>query len=78
MGYEIKRFLSKKKRDKKIPLKENEYFCPKCQRAVEPKEDSETTVETGRVIGKERKKQLVRKARCSECGCKINRFVRSS
>lgn len=74
MGYEVKKFL-KNKRGVKIRLGEDEYYCLKCRKAVKAKTGSARTVETGKRIGKENRKQLCKIADCGQCDLKIRKFL---
>lgn len=71
MGDELKRFLEERKNKNKVSLKENEYFCLHCKKAVEAKLESEEKNSTGKNIGKNNRKQIMKTGLCEVCGGKI-------
>lgn len=75
MGYELKKFLKSKQSKGKIKLGKNEYYCLRCRRAVKEKTGSAMTVETGKRIGKENRKQLCKIADCELCGLRVRKFL---
>ena len=75
MGADLKDFITKKRTKKKRPLKENEFFCFKCHKAVKAKTGSEKTIKTGKKIGKENREQLKKIGICEVCGTEINRYL---
>ena len=75
MGSDLKFFLNQKQQARKTKLKDDEYFCVRCQKAVKPKRGTEKIVKTVKTIGKENKDQFNKLAICSICGAKICRFT---
>ena len=78
MGKDLKKFLSERNKKRKTNLKENEYFCMKCKKAVKAKIGSEENISTGKTIGKDKRKQLNKIGFCEFCGTKLNKFLRVS
>ncbi|MES2436993.1 MAG: hypothetical protein V4519_03185 [Patescibacteria group bacterium] len=76
MGSSLKTFLLLKRAVKKVSLKDDEFYCCKCKKAVRPKRGSKSVQKTGKYIGKENKEQLVEIGICEICGTKINKFLR--
>lgn len=75
MGGELRKFLDEKQKSRKVKLKEEEYFCVKCQRAVLPRSESEELVKTGKTLGKDKLDQILKKAICRICGTSVNKFL---
>jgi hypothetical protein len=75
LGSDLKEFIQKRRKAKKVPLAQNEYYCLKCHIAVEAKIESESVIKTGKKIGKNGCDQLVKTGICEVCGTKINRFI---
>lgn len=75
MGYELRRFLSKKKQVRKVKLKDDEYYCVKCRRASLAESGTESTVPTGKRIGKNAREQLSQQGKCVRCGTNMHRFL---
>lgn len=75
MGSELRHFLSEAQKKRKTPLKGEEYYCLKCRRATVAKSGTESTVPTGKRIGREERKQLIRRAKCVRCGTEVNRYA---
>lgn len=75
MGQVLIDFLKKRARKRRVILKHGEFFCMKCQRAVTAKQGTETSIETGMLIGKGNKKQRKKTGICESCGTKVNRFL---
>lgn len=71
MGFELKRFLEERRNKNKVSLKENEYFCLRCKKAVKAQLGSEQNNPTGKNIGKNNKKQIMKTGLCKVCGGKI-------
>lgn len=74
MGSELKRFLEERKRKNKVSLKEDEYFCFRCKKPRKTKIGSEQKNPTGKTIGKNNRKQFMKKGLCEICGGKIQRL----
>lgn len=75
MGEDLIAFIKKKREKRRISLKENEFFCLKCHKAVRAKTRSEQTIKTGKRIGKDNREQLKKTGVCENCGTKLNRFL---
>jgi hypothetical protein len=68
--------LIKKKRNKiDTPLKENEFYCLKCHKAVRAKISSEQIIKTGKRLGKDNHEQLKKIGICENCGKPLNKFL---
>lgn len=76
MGADLANFIKTKKAKAKIPLRDDEYFCLKCRKAVKSKAGSEKIIQTGKKIGKDNLEQVKKIGLCEVCGTKINRFLR--
>ncbi len=76
MGADLITFLKNKKAKRKTFLNPDEFFCIKCRKAVRARGGSETTVKTGKRIGKSNLEQFKRTGICGICGSKLNRFLR--
>jgi hypothetical protein len=74
MGYELKKFLRSNSRKGKIKLKENEIYCLRCRVARKAVWGTEKIVETGKLIGKENRKQLKKIGICEHCGKEMHKF----
>lgn len=75
MGIDLKDFIRKKRAKNQFTLKENEFLCLKCRKAVKPKIGTEKIVKTGKRIGKENREQLRKMGICEACGTKLNRYI---
>lgn len=75
MGADLINFIKEKREKRKIHLKENEFFCVKCHKAVKAKIGSEQIIKTGKKIGKDSKEQFKKTGICENCGTKINKFL---
>lgn len=78
MGADLEDFIRKKRTKNQFTLKENEFYCLKCHRAVMPKIGSERVVKTGKRIGKENQEQFKKTGNCEVCGTEINKYLRVS
>lgn len=74
-GKDLKEFLDKEKIERKTKLKEDEFYCMKCHKAVRAKSGSENIVKTGKTIGKDSKDQLKKIGLCELCGTKLNKLL---
>lgn len=75
MGDELKRFIKKMNKKKKVKLKSDEMYCLKCRKPVKGINETITIRETGKVIGKEKRKQECKSGICEICGSKIYRLL---
>lgn len=75
MGSDLIDFIIKMRAKNKIPLKENEFYCLKCHKAVIPKIGSERIVKTGKRIGKENLEQFKKIGNCEVCETEINKYL---
>jgi hypothetical protein len=73
MGYEIKRFLSDRRSARRVRLKGDEFFCPRCKVARKSAPRKIKIINTGKKIGRGDVSVLI-KGICIVCGCKLNRF----
>ncbi len=76
MGEALSDFIKNKRFKRKVPIKEDEFYCVKCHGAVKGKEGSEQTIKTGKLIGKDSNEQLKRIGICEHCGTPLNKFLR--
>ena len=74
MGEDLVDFIKKKRGKRKIPIRENEFLCMKCRKAVRAKIGSERVTKTGKMIGKDNREQLVKKGICENCESQLNKF----
>lgn len=72
MGSQIKKYLMQKSTKNKTILKENEFYCMSCRKAVTP---TQVVIFIGKAkVGGN--KSLVRlQGNCPECNSKVNRFT---
>ena len=75
MGEDLINFLKRRKKKKRAVLKEDEFFCVKCRKAVKAKEGSEKNVKTGKKIGKNGLEQIIKIGLCETCNTGLNRFL---
>lgn len=75
MGADLIDFIKKEREKRKIPLKENEFLCVKCHKAVRAKIESEQIIKTGKRIGKDNREQLKKIGVCENCNTRLNRFL---
>jgi len=75
MGQALIDFLKKMARKRKVILKNDEFFCMKCQKAVKAKRETEMIIETGKLIGKNNEKQRKKIGICDLCSTPLNRFL---
>ena len=73
MGYNLKEFHFAKRDKMKCTLRDDEFYCPKCNSARISKIDKIRIVHTNRRIGKD-KLQVIIKGECIVCGTYLNRF----
>lgn len=73
IGADVKRFLSKRQNARKCPLKENEFYCPRCRAAQTSFPEGLNVEDTGRRMGKEDTQVLIRGI-CRTCSCRLTRF----
>lgn len=73
LGSEIKRFLSQWQKARKSPLKDGEFFCPRCRTARESYIRDVRLEDTGRRLGKSDISVLI-KGKCTKCDCPLTRF----
>jgi len=74
MGDELISFLKEKSGRGKVKLKKDEYYCLRCRVAVKATGGSEQIIETGKLLGKDNRRQYRKIGRCEACGSIINRF----
>ena len=75
MGYELRRFLLKKKQARKSILNDDEYYCLKCKHSSHAIKETESMVSTGKRIGKDAREQFFRQGKCVRCATNMYRFV---
>lgn len=74
MGYELKRFLQEKLKNRKTKLFPDEFYCTKCREAVRPIDKDVWISVSSRTIGNQGFNSLTIKGICENCNSKINRF----
>lgn len=77
LGKELKSFIRKNSRSKKVSIKEFEFYCPRCKSATTSKTSSLEFIETEKVLG-ENIKQIIIVGKCIKCNCRLNRFGSSA
>ena len=75
LGADLIDFIKNQRKKSKVSLKENEFFCVKCHKAVRAKIGSEQTIKTGKRIGKDNREQLKKTGVCEDCDTRLNRFL---
>ncbi|OGZ70253.1 MAG: hypothetical protein A2904_01140 [Candidatus Staskawiczbacteria bacterium RIFCSPLOWO2_01_FULL_33_9] len=75
IGADLIHFIKKKREKRKIPLKENEFLCFKCHKAVRAKTGSEREIKTGKRIGKDNREQMKKTGACEICNTKLNKLL---
>ena len=75
MGIDLEEFIKKKRAKNQFTLKENEFLCFKCHKAVKSKIGSERTIKTGKRIGKDNQEQFKKTGNCEVCGTEINKYL---
>ncbi len=75
MGVDLEEFIRKKRTERKIPLKKNEFCCFKCHKAVIAKIGSESIVKTGKRIGKENREQFRKIGICEICAGRVTKYL---
>ncbi len=73
IGSEVQRFLSQRQQARKCPLKEDEFFCPKCRTAQTSLLRDVYLEDTGRRMGKADVSIMI-KGKCTKCECRLTRF----
>ena len=75
MGADLISFLREKEEQRRCELREDEFFCMKCRRAVKARVESEEVVKTGKKIGKNGLEQFKKIGVCGVCGTELNRYL---
>ena len=75
MGYDLINFIKSNQQEKRTKLKNDEYYCLKCKKAVKAMIGTEQIVKTGKKIGKENVEQYKKTALCEFCKTKTNRYL---
>jgi len=73
MGSELKRFLAEKRKVRKIKLKEDEFYCPRCRTGRISKIGKISFIRGGREMGLD-DEQILIKGECTICDCILTRF----
>jgi len=76
-GDAVREFLRKKRISKKVPLKENEFYCMRCKAARVSISDIINVQETGKMLG-DSSKQIIKRGVCNECGAGLCRMSKQS
>ena len=74
MGYELKEFLSKRISSHRHKLKENEFYCTKCRKAVTSLENKVQLKLSNKTIGVNAYREILICGNCGFCNTRINRF----
>jgi len=74
MGYDLKEFLKARSKDRKTKLKENEFYCTRCRKAVESNNNQVSIRKLDKTIGKQGFNGLAVQGICQTCGAKLNKF----
>lgn len=77
LGSDVKKFLSKKTKERRIKLAANEFYCPRCKTAAISKTSSLKYIETTRVLSGNIK-QIIVTGECINCDCTLTRFESST
>lgn len=75
LGKDLIDFIKDIRKKRKIPIKEDEFFCMKCHKPVKAKIGSENIVKTGKKIGRNNKEQIKKIGICENCSSKLNKFL---
>lgn len=73
LGSKVKRFISDKKKKRRVKLAANEFYCPRCKTATVSKTSSLKYIETAKVLSGNIK-QIVITGECIKCDCTLTRF----
>lgn len=76
LGADLKQFIQEKRSNRKVHLKDGEFFCFKCHRAVRGKVGSDAVIKTGKTVGKNMAEQLAATGICEVCGTELHRFLK--
>jgi len=75
IGADLINFIKKKREKRRVTIKENEFYCMKCHKAVRAKIGSEQIIKTGKMIGKDNREQLKKIGVCENCNTPLNKFL---
>ena len=75
IGADLISFIKKKREKRRVAIKENEFYCMKCHKAVRAKIGSEQIIKTGKMIGKDNREQLKKIGVCENCNTPLNKFL---
>lgn len=73
LGFEVRNFIRNNNENRKIKLKENQFYCTKCRVAREAIQSSIEIEFTSKIIGKNQKQAII-KGLCSICRCRLRKF----
>lgn len=73
MGSTVKEFLLCRWRSAKQPLNPDQFYCPRCRKAVTSDPSAITVIDTGRQMGGGESSLHIHGI-CVECGCQLHRF----
>jgi hypothetical protein len=74
-GNDLRTFLIRKKKEKKVTLGSKEFYCMKCKCAVRATVGTEKELPTGKKIGRNARVQLYRIGKCGKCGIQVVRYL---
>ncbi len=75
MGADLENFIKSQRAKRKIPIKEDEFFCMKCHKAVRAKLGSGKTIKTGKKIGRDNHEQLKKIGVCEICQTQLHKYL---
>lgn len=75
LGSHLTEYIVAMRQEKKVKLKENEFYCLCCRAAVSAKRGTTTEESTGKYIGKPKRLQYAKRAICRHCNSNVCRFV---
>jgi hypothetical protein len=74
-GSELKRFLSARRKNRRLTLQPDEFYCVKCRVPKRADPSSIQVTKTGKQIGKDNREQVQNTAPCKDCGTTMRRFA---
>ena len=76
MGFDLYDFLKHEQLKNKVKLKEDEFYCMKCQKSR--KATKVEIVDTGKILKKSGQKQKMKIGKCTICKTKVNKLLPST
>ena len=78
LGQTVKDFLKAAKAKRRVKLNPNEFYCPRCKLAQKALPGSFEIIQTTKALGKGGAIQIILKALCCLCQCKMRRLSSSN